>query len=391
MIYSIKANRDTTLYEATASMNTGLDEILELTKTVSASNTANTFNSRILIDFDLTEISKSISSGLIGTYPGKSTPKYMLNLYTTKADNLDYIYSLAAFPVSQSWLMGKGRKAQSISEGGVLQEQTEGASWTYRDGKKYFANQWASGSQIAAGSTASFSTTVGGGTWFDSYGYIASQSFNYEKSDIRMDVTNIVSKWIDGTIVQNGFVVLRSGSNQTGDIDEERNGIPYGSLEFFSTDTHTVYQPKLEVIWREDLVSSNLSALDTTLTESIIDVKNMKSKYKKQAREQFRLVVREKFPAKTYDTVSAALTNNRLPSQSFYSVRDYVTDEVVIPFDNPGTRLSADNNGNYFNLWMDQFYPERRYKFVFKTVGGNYDTPSSQSFFDNDYIFKVTS
>ena len=119
-------------------------------------------------------------------------------------------------------------------------------------------------------------------------------------------------------------------------------------------------------------------------------VKNMKSSYERDSRETFRLVVREKFPAKTFDTVSAALTNKRLPQQSYYSVRDYVTDEVVIPFDKIATQLRVDNNGNYFNLWMDQFYPERRYKFVFKTVGGNYNYPTSQSIFDNDYIFKVT-
>ena len=116
----------------------------------------------------------------------------------------------------------------------------------------------------------------------------------------------------------------------------------------------------------------------------------MKSSYERDSRETFRLVVREKFPAKTFDTVSAALTNNVLPSQSYYSVRDYVTNEVVVPFDEEGTKISSDNNGNYFNLWMDQFYPERRYKFVFKTVGGNYDYPTSQSIFDNEYIFKVT-
>ncbi len=38
-------------------------------------------------------------------------------------------------------------------------------------------------------------------------------------------------------------------------------------------------------------------------------VKNMKSSYERDSRETFRLVVREKFPAKTFDTVSAALTN----------------------------------------------------------------------------------
>ena len=388
MIYSIKANRDTTLYEATESLNAGIDEVLELQKIVSASNTSNTYNSRILIDFDLTEISKSVAAGLITSYPSQATPKYMLNLYTVRASSIDYQYGIEAFPVSQSWLMGRGRRIDKIANGS-LSHNSEGASWKFRDGEKYVGTQWSSGSQLSEASTGSYSTTVGGGHWFVGTGS-ASQSFNYEQTDVRLNVTDIVNNWFSGVYPQNGFIVLRSGSQEAGDVDEERNGKPYGSLQFFSTDTHTVYQPKLEVIWREDLVSSNLSILDTTKTESIVDVRNLKNTYERNSREQFRLVVREKFPAKTYDTVSAALTNNRLPSASFYSVRDYVTDEVVIPFDNPGTRLSADNSGNYFNLWMDQFYPNRRYKFVFKAVGGDYEYPTSQSIFDNDYIFKVS-
>ena len=389
MIYSIKANRDTTLYEATESLNAGIDEVLELQKIVSASNTSNTFNSRILIDFDLTEVSNSVANNIIGTYPGKSTAKYMLNLYTLQATEIDYIYGVEAFPVSQSWLMGRGRRIDRSVSSGVLSHEKEGASWKFRDGEKYVGTQWASSSQMSEASTGSYSTTVGGGHWFIGTGS-ASQSFNYEGTDIRMDVTDIVNNWFTGVYPQNGFIVLRSGSQEAGDVDEERNGKPYGSLQFFSADTHTVYQPKLEVIWHDATRSTTLSTLDTILTQSIVDVKNMKSSYERDSRETFRLVVREKFPAKTFDTVSAALTNNVLPSQSYYSVRDYVTNEVVVPFDEEGTKISSDNNGNYFNLWMDQFYPERRYKFVFKTVGGNYDYPTSQSIFDNEYIFKVT-
>jgi hypothetical protein len=206
-----------------------------------------------------------------------------------------------------------------------------------------------------------------------------------------MDITNIVSKWIDGTIVQDGLILLRSGSDQPGDVDEEKNGKPYGSLSFYSTDTHTVYKPKLEVIWQDSNNGANSpTVMDTFETESIVDIKNMKSSYQKESRETFRLVVREKFPAKTYDTVSAALTNLRLPNSSYYSVRDYVTDEVVVPFDKIGTRLSSDSNGNLFSLWMDQFYPGRRYRFVFKTIGGEYEYPASQSLFDNGYTFKVS-
>ena len=102
MIYSIKANRDTTIYESTSSMNTGIDEVLEISKIVSASNTANTFNSRILIDFDLANVSQSVATGVISSYPSMASPKYMLNLYTLQASSIDYQYGIQAFPVSGS-------------------------------------------------------------------------------------------------------------------------------------------------------------------------------------------------------------------------------------------------------------------------------------------------
>ncbi len=390
MIYSIKANRDTTLYEFTSSMNTGVDEVLQIQKIVSASNTAKTFNSRILIDFDLSVLSSSVAAGVLGeNYPNTSSPKYYLNLYTLQAAAIDYKYGIEAFPVSESWNMGKGRRIDRQSEGGVIVTQTEGSSWKYRDGEKYFGTQWASGSVLeGSDGTGSFSNNPGGGTWYFNSGS-ASQSFDYELTDLRLDVTDIVNNWFNTEIEQNGFIVLRSGSQESGEVDEERNGKPLGELSFFSTDTHTVYQPKLEVVTKDFVYDTALQVLDTTLTESIVDIKNLKSKYNSKSRETFRLVVREKFPAKTYDTVSAALTQMVLPEQTYYSVRDYVTDEVVIPFDEPGTQLSADSNGNHFKLWMDQFYPERRYRFIFKTIGGDVDFPTSQSLFDNDYIFKV--
>ena len=53
-------------------------------------------------------------------------------------------------------------------------------------------------------------------------------SFNYEDTDIRMNTTDIVNKWLDSSVPNEGFIVLRSGSHQPGNIDEEKNGRPYG-------------------------------------------------------------------------------------------------------------------------------------------------------------------
>ena len=68
------ADKDATLYEASSSLNSGLDEILEVRKDVS--DTGDVVDvSRILIQFDLTTISQSIYQGAI------TNPKFFLNLF----------------------------------------------------------------------------------------------------------------------------------------------------------------------------------------------------------------------------------------------------------------------------------------------------------------------
>jgi hypothetical protein len=76
-----------------------------------------------------------------------------------------------------------------------------------------------------------------------------------------------------------------------------------------------------------------------------------------------------------------------LPTSSFYEIRDAHTDEIILPFNTSGSKLSCDADGNYFTLWMNSFQPERFYRVVIKTEtdGGN-----TSQVFDNQYYFKVS-
>ena len=65
-------SKDTTLYESSESINTGLDEILEIRKDMN--DDGSTINvSRALLKFDLTYVSKSISSGFQALIAGNNT------------------------------------------------------------------------------------------------------------------------------------------------------------------------------------------------------------------------------------------------------------------------------------------------------------------------------
>ena len=74
MIKTIYPLKDTTLYALIASMNSGIDEILDIQKEVSASGANNHETSRILLQFDTSTISSSLS----GKY---ATLQFALILY----------------------------------------------------------------------------------------------------------------------------------------------------------------------------------------------------------------------------------------------------------------------------------------------------------------------
>ena len=66
MIIHIFPDTDSTLYEVSASMNTGIDQVLELEKVVTQAETPKKFNSRIVQKYDLSTVSASIVDGTIG-------------------------------------------------------------------------------------------------------------------------------------------------------------------------------------------------------------------------------------------------------------------------------------------------------------------------------------
>ena len=386
MHYFEFATADATLYEgeATQSVNTGLDPILEVRKDMNDNGTVINV-SRALVKFDLSYISASVQNSLIP----KST-KYYLNLYDAGSVDLPSSQTLYSYPVSQSWTMGDGTYHSNP-------QITEGCSWRYRDGEND-GTQWISGSNNT------------GGTWFSgSYAsgtrnLTCSSSLEYERTDIRMDVTDIVHAWIySGSLYPNqGFMVKRSGSvgNVTsGSGVQEGDTIKYGQLKFFSRDTSTIYPPKLEAVWDDQSWSTgSLEPLTgSALEDTVIYFKGLRPEYKQNSKVRFRLVGRERYPKKTYSTTAAEVAVKYLPSGSqyiehgtYYQVRDAVTDDVIIPY-GTGSIVSCDTESNYFNVWMNGLQPERYYKFEVRVVTGSKSSATQiENYYDDDFTFKVT-
>jgi len=381
---------DTTLFEGgvTSSINTGHDEILEIRKNINSNGTTISV-SRILMKFDYSYISSSVQSGII-----PSDAKYYLNLYDASSEELSSEQTIYAYIVSGSWNGGTGKLDSNPAI-------SDGASWKYRDNDTT-KTEWVGDSLTQ------------GGTWFTSslgaaYEVSASQTLVYETDDIRMDVTDLVKNHIySGSTYPNyGFIIKRQNlhtsqsrfsifdpTTATGSAEHDTS--IQGHLKYFSRETHTIFPPKLEVEWDDSSWSTgSLSALSSTDLDRLkIYFNNLKPEYKEKSKIKFRFTGRELYPTRGFDTTPAALTVKYLPSGSraiqqgtYYSVLDATSEDVIIPF-GTGSIVSCDSTGNYFNLWLDGFQPERHYRFQIKVVSGS-GADQTSMIYDDDYSFKV--
>jgi hypothetical protein len=359
MIHNIFSVQDATLYESNIlrNANTGLDQILEIDKTVIPAGS--NYVSRALLKFDLSDVSASIVAGAIAT-----SSRYYLSLSAMEGTEVPLDYDLYVYPVSQSWEMGSGRRFNEPLT-------TDGVSWVYRNN----TDKWVTGSYVG-NSTGSYDLNTGGGNWYTGSGYEASQSFNYASPDTRIDVTDIVNKWLNGTIPNDGFIVKRKDSDESSTTE-------LGNLKFFSQESHTIYIPKLQVAWdNSSFVTGSLTAL--TADNKIVYTKGLKKHIKTNSKVKIRIAGRPKYPQQTFTTSSAYRDIEYLPSTTYYSVKDTVTEDTIIPFDDNYTKVSCDASGNYFDLWTTGFLPDRYYKFVFKVVDNAYE-----EYFDDGFYFKV--
>jgi hypothetical protein len=358
MIHQIFSVQDATIYEDTLlrEMNTGLDTGLEINKVVSTAGSNHV--TRPLLKFDLSELSASIVSGEI------TNPRCYLMLSALEGTEIPINYNLYVYPVSGSWAMGSGRRFNEPIT-------TNGVSWKWRNNTEL----WATGS-YSGNSTGSYALNEGGGNWYTGSGYEASQSFNYSSPDTRIDVTDIVNKWLDGTIPNDGFVVKRSDSDET-------NKDEMGSLTFFSQESNTMYIPKLQIGWNNSSFITG-SLLPLTAENKVVYTKGLKKHIKTNSKIKIRIAGRPKYPQRTFATSSAYRDTQYLPETTYYAIKDTVTEDVIIPFDDNYTKVSCDESGNYFDFWTTGFLPERYYKFIFKMVDGAYE-----EYIDGGFYFKV--
>jgi len=171
------------------STNFGGDEILELKKSFDPSMYLQT-SSRILVQFDYSDISKSVHSWhtdqTSGSFPNHAS--YSLKLYEAEASELTAEYTIMAHSISESWDEGVGKFGDDPPT-------TSSVSWKYQETHVSWSNPVDTGTGYRSSSDGTGVEMGGSGSNYltGSGLFEGSQSFSYESPDINMDISMIVS------------------------------------------------------------------------------------------------------------------------------------------------------------------------------------------------------
>lgn len=365
-VYKIFPEKDATLYSEYPSMNSGIDEIIEATTAESSAGIPTV--SRFLVQFNQNQINDTVTNIVSGTY------KAYLKVYIATVDGLSQATTLNIYPVSGSWQNGTGKYLDSP-------EVQNGVSWNFRTASGSGAWTTTFGT---TGATGSWSGSItGGGNWYTGSSYAQSVSLGYRSVfDLNFDVTNTVAAWTASVLPNDGFIIKQDDSFEFSTDTSKRTAFKY-----FSVDTNTIYPPQLEFKWNDFSYNTGSSTQTVINTADLVcSLGNNLGVYYSESVQRFRLNVRPQYPARVFTTSSFYTTNYYLPTASFWSIKDLDTNEVVIDFDSTYTKISADSNSSYFNVYMNGLEPERYYQILIKTT-----VDGTTKVIDDKNYFKVTN
>ena len=391
-VYKIFPEKDATMYSLFPQMNTGLDEILDVSNLNFAVDSY-AQAARYLVKFNQDDI-----NNVFDTYISNSQWSSDFKCFIATAQSINLDYELFVYPVSGSWGMGTGKYLdQPIS--------TDGVSWqwqTYKGGQ-----QWGT---ITGGNlyiTASYSSSnIGGGIWYYSSSHpfpiTASQTFTYRSDkDLNVNVKNIVEVWRSsslgtatgfGTQINNeGFLVKWKTYPERSYEDTEGYPVEFNPakavqpvLQYYSVDTHTIYPPTLEIKWNDSIYATSSQVPLINTSQAYVSIINNNGFFYSQSIQQFRVDCRPQFPPIIFQTASIYTTNYYLPTASYWAIKDLDTNEYVVDFDLTYTKLSADATSSFFTVYMNGLQPERYYTILIQTT-----IEGTTQVFDRNYNFKV--
>ena len=345
-VYRTVLKKDAFITTQFPDANTGVDEILSLGSSTISDGTRAV--QRILVEPDVDNVKSFLSANNITNY------KAVLKIQAAVASAIPEELVVYAFPIKTfnnvKWVNGVGKLND-------VPKDVSGVSWKSVTGN--ISNLWAnvSGSgqyEFPVAVTGSIYSVAGGGSWITGSAFSTSQSFNIGDSlDLSLDITNFVSS----SIFNNGLIIKL-------DSELENSNRNY-QLDFFSKESNTVFNPQLHLLWNsQEYVTGSLFGLTTT--NIVVNSTNLEPTYRPLSNVRINLHVRPKYPARTFTTGSVYLDKYYLPENALWSLQDYYTGEIIIPFEDPYTRVNCNSSNPYIDLDMTLLGLERYYKIVIK-------------------------
>ena len=356
-VYKVFLEKDAFISSQLETANTGRDEILEI-GSYSSNSIGRTLRTLVKVKTD--DI-----ANVVDTYTDINNVTASLKLYLADATEVPSEYVIKGVPVAEAWTEGLGRYANSPIN-------TSGVSWKNKDE----STQWSTLPITGVTNYEDPSGMYGGGIWYSDTNLHAEQTHTVKSShDINLDVTSIITAYYNSTIPNHGIMLKLP---DTSEFSTDRNF----RLKYFSTQSHTVYPPVVELKWDDSTYSSSLTEI--TDPHAVVTVKGNRGEYVDEGKQRFRLHVRPRFPERAFRTTSGYVDNFKLPQGSTWALRDENSEDMVIDFDSNFTKISADNTSSYFDIFMEGLQPERYYRILIKA-----EIDGSTVVIDNDQIFKV--
>lgn len=394
----ILPSKDLSIYQAYPTNNAGLDEILEIGKAINKDKVNPTYVSgsvRILMDFDLPT-----------TASVPATASYYLNLRFANANDVHRKQQLMIYKVSQSWDEGSGyfyQNVKNVNDGATWKQRSatvesfsfvgDGTTTTFNVSSSYsiidalsvtvggvalvntdfrtvnnsiiFNTAPASSSTIALSALVGNLWTSQGGDYLPASTSQSVSLTTYPIQDIRVDVTNIFRPIVSQSL-QNSFYGILI---KLPDVDES-NQDNIGNIKFFSSQTHTIHVPKLEIVWDTQTFSTgSLKPIPSTNVK--VATINLKDTYKQGDVSRVDLIVRDEYPQKSFDATLRYKNKYYLPTSSYYSLVDVQSNTEVVPFDEY-SKINCDSNGSYIILDTTPLFANRYYTLNFKFQTGSY-------------------
>lgn len=353
-IKRLKPIQDTFLSPSNSPASFGADEILELGVSPRLDSDG---SSRILLEFMVNEVAT-----LLGRH---SLISATVHLKYALGQNLPSVYGIQCTEIDSEWTEGEGHIWD-------IPGYTDGASWHYPKGPD-MEDRWE------------------GGLKPDSeYTYKSKYFTGYQKiRDLSFDVTEWVYSWIVNP-ESKGLGFLFKFDNE--ELIEKRKA----RLCFYSSETHTVNSPYLELVYDDSSVVTEESECECGCKCSCVPtvdpnnlslgVRNLKESYYIGDKVRIDLTVRPEYPVRQFATASIYHTRPEYLANTTWGIRDEYTGEMWVPFNSNGTKISYDDRGNYFILDTDLLEPERYYRLLFEVDPGH----GVRKIYDSKNIFRVT-